>query len=280
MGVGVDVAATMVTGLERRLRSRNPDTRYEVINAGVPGYNTRQQLAYLETEGLKLQPDLVVLGFYVGNDLHDNRHDVPLHVEEGYLRKGEVPQGLLPRSIRSFLEMHSHLYHLVWPVARRLTDPAFDRSRAQVQLAYVRVFAVTEDNESRAIWQATRQRLEEVARLKKAYGFAVLVVIIPDPYQASPSRWKALLAQAGVDEIHYRADAPNNRLTEFCKQLGLPVLDLLPPLARATGPQPVYLGLDGHWTELGNQVAADAVYSYIANKCDQCLSIRPKERLE
>jgi hypothetical protein len=42
-----------------------------VINAGYPGTHTGEQLALLKKYGLQYQPDLVVLGFFVGNDFKD-----------------------------------------------------------------------------------------------------------------------------------------------------------------------------------------------------------------
>jgi hypothetical protein len=45
--------------------------RSEVINAGVSGFGTAEQLILLENEGLKYKPDVVVLAFY-RNDLEDN----------------------------------------------------------------------------------------------------------------------------------------------------------------------------------------------------------------
>lgn len=54
---------------ERYLSHRN--AKAEVINAGVSGYSTAEALAFLESEGYKYQPDVVVLGFYA-NDLEDN----------------------------------------------------------------------------------------------------------------------------------------------------------------------------------------------------------------
>ena len=41
----------------------------EVINAGIPGYTTYQELEFLKIYGLQMEPDLVVLGF-VFNDLY------------------------------------------------------------------------------------------------------------------------------------------------------------------------------------------------------------------
>lgn len=43
----------------------------EVINAGISGFGTAEQLVFLENEGLKYHPDIVVLAFYA-NDFEDN----------------------------------------------------------------------------------------------------------------------------------------------------------------------------------------------------------------
>ena len=57
--------------LEQRLEAWRPDITWEVWNLGVPGYNTGQELAYLEEVGQRYAPDLVVVGFYP-NDLQNN----------------------------------------------------------------------------------------------------------------------------------------------------------------------------------------------------------------
>ena len=56
--------------VERRLNARfaNAPPSIEVINAGVPGYTTYQELEFLKIYGLDMKPDLVILGF-VFNDL-------------------------------------------------------------------------------------------------------------------------------------------------------------------------------------------------------------------
>ena len=58
--------------LEARLKSWRPDVDWQVWNAGVPGYNTSQELAHLLEVGPTFQPDLVVVGFFE-NDLTDNQ---------------------------------------------------------------------------------------------------------------------------------------------------------------------------------------------------------------
>ena len=57
--------------LEHRLTSWRPDVDWQIWNAGVPGYNTSQELAYLERVGSVYKPDLVIVGFHP-NDVTSN----------------------------------------------------------------------------------------------------------------------------------------------------------------------------------------------------------------
>lgn len=43
----------------------------QVLNAGVSGFSTAEELVFLENEGIKYDPDVVILGFY-RNDIEDN----------------------------------------------------------------------------------------------------------------------------------------------------------------------------------------------------------------
>ncbi len=49
----------------------NHGLNVEVINTGVSGFSNAEELVFLENEGIKYQPDYVVLGFYA-NDFMDN----------------------------------------------------------------------------------------------------------------------------------------------------------------------------------------------------------------
>ena len=55
--------------LERELAARG--LRYEVINAGTRGWGTDQSLLFLQEEGLRYQPDIVIY-LWCDNDLFDN----------------------------------------------------------------------------------------------------------------------------------------------------------------------------------------------------------------
>jgi lysophospholipase L1-like esterase len=53
---------------EEFLNQGLPKARFEVINFGIPGYNTHQEVRLLETQLLSYAPDLVILGYCSRND--------------------------------------------------------------------------------------------------------------------------------------------------------------------------------------------------------------------
>jgi hypothetical protein len=71
-GLRVPLEQTFDKVLEAELNAGAPaGLRYEVVNAGVSGWGTDQQLLWLRGEGVKYQPDLVLLAFFPGNDFQN-----------------------------------------------------------------------------------------------------------------------------------------------------------------------------------------------------------------
>ena len=70
MGWGVRQEDTYGRQLEALLNQKGADSlHYEVINAGVPGWNLENALAYLQAEGQKYEPDLILLNLTIANDI-------------------------------------------------------------------------------------------------------------------------------------------------------------------------------------------------------------------
>ena len=70
MGWGVHEENTYGRQLESLLEAESGgDLHFEVINAGVPGWNLENAFAYLQAEGLKYEPDLILLGLTIANDI-------------------------------------------------------------------------------------------------------------------------------------------------------------------------------------------------------------------
>ncbi len=72
-GFGVLDPETYSVQLETILSERHPDLDVQVVNAGVPGYGTIDELIWLRERGREADPDLIVAQFLSVNDFAINR---------------------------------------------------------------------------------------------------------------------------------------------------------------------------------------------------------------
>jgi lysophospholipase L1-like esterase len=124
--IGYEVAQdeTYAAVLERYLEKKGIDA--EVINAGMSGNSTAEELVFLENEGMNYDPDVVVLGF-CSNDPQDNIKADLFRLEDGDLilhRHEYVPAIRIRNFLNSFwlyrwLSEHSYLHNYMNTVATR-----------------------------------------------------------------------------------------------------------------------------------------------------------------
>ena len=260
MGVGVELEETLTEQLERTLGERVSDREVEIVNMGVAGYSTRQELAALESRGVGYAPDLVVLGFFVGNDFSENSGP-PLRAEDGYLVNPVRQQGMIPYSVRRFVKLHSQLYHFVWPIQRRMRGHGAVESRDSAR-RIAEVF-LTDDDAAGAITRPSLEALDELVTACERLELPLAVILIPDHSQVVTASWDGLVRQTENDPRTYTAAAPNRRLARHLERRGVPTLDLLPAFLEREDRDDLYLPIDKHWTASGHDVATDATADFV-----------------
>ncbi len=117
-GYEVEQAETFASVLERELASQSQ--RVEVLNAGVSGFSTAEELLYLERELGRYEPDVVVLSFF-SNDLADNVRTGLFGLEgttlvahaDRYVPMGRLGNFLNSNALFNFLSEHSNLMALL-----------------------------------------------------------------------------------------------------------------------------------------------------------------------
>jgi lysophospholipase L1-like esterase len=67
VGWGVEDDKTVPKQLEKLLNARGDGRKYEVINAGVGNYNSSMEATWMMTKGIKFQPDMVILGYFIND---------------------------------------------------------------------------------------------------------------------------------------------------------------------------------------------------------------------
>jgi len=74
--IGLPLEEAFHKRLEKKLNDKVKGPKVEVINTGVSGFGTDNELLFCIHEGYKYDPDLVLLVFNVGNDISDNSHNL------------------------------------------------------------------------------------------------------------------------------------------------------------------------------------------------------------
>jgi lysophospholipase L1-like esterase len=161
--------------LERELRARAAARgdlrRFEVINAGVIGYSTDQEAAFLRIEGWKYQPDLVLVNYYPVNDTHNKlamyrRREQLRSLHPWLLAVSEAPKRLY---LRQF-----------WKGARRALKARLRVARAGGDPAAAREDWTEGYREGARGWEAVETALAEIGAEARARRTAVLAVMLPD----------------------------------------------------------------------------------------------------
>jgi lysophospholipase L1-like esterase len=238
-GWGVPYEEAYGPQTERLLRKRL-GREVEVIPAGIPGYDTETELAWLETFGWDLEPDLVVLQFCASNDFADNLLP-PFEVKDGFLhrpsRRRAVGAAYRSRgAVVDWLERHSHL----WVFLSRRYRSFGRRDRRALKERQVRNL----NREYRLAYEKTAQLLERMAEACRAHGVPLVVFNAAVKYQVE---------DADLVERDLLLE-PDRFLERTCARLGIPLVDTVPAFLQDDGG--LFLEKDAHWSVRGHALAA------------------------
>lgn len=268
------------TLLEERLAADRSRT-VEVLRLGVPGTGPAFQLRLWQIEAAVLAPDVVIVGFFVGNDFTDHRGNC------GALCGGPPSAGsrlasasALYRAVRNLLRIRRATAAAVRDRPRPADDSskppgapipgyaaAFDPDRPSLNHAdFIAVetqrMALCLISEHAAFEELLNRAAAEVIELAaevERSGARCVVMVIPDQYQVDPALVAEVLANSGRSVDDYDLDRPQRRLTEVLGAAGVEVLDLLPVFRAHASDGPLYRPSDTHWNRRGNELAAHAL---------------------
>jgi lysophospholipase L1-like esterase len=244
----------------------------ETINAGVSAVGLATELAILVETGVRLDPDVVVLGFYL-NDAEPSRGVHLLRVPRALawswlarhawrlaslaLARGESGAELPERDEQDAAWRHDlrALEHdkTRWRDEIRKRFPPGDGRPQESPAAFNRVILSRIDSWGRAWSTATWRSLEplffELKRQASIHDFELLIVGFPVRLQV---------------EAKFVYDHPQQELRTIAETIEAPFLDLLPLLREAHRRESVPLFYDqGHHTSRGNAVIAAAILDFI-----------------
>jgi len=247
----VEDAEVYTEVLEASLAAVESATHYEVLNLGMSGFGTADELALWESLGVRLEPDFVIVQMSLINDPSENLYCRWYEVSEGKVVPREAPRGGAGSSIGDFLGSQFHAAQLIrhalrsrfGPDAARLKGIAGHKDRYH-DLLYAKLGSEADFEED---WETTFIYLKELRDRVSEAGASFLLVVRPlDP------------DVEGARESYY----PREQLFAYCDKVGIEFLDLTPVFAEKSGGdiRKVRFEVDTHWLPQAHQWAAEAVF--------------------
>ena len=276
-GHGVEIEETYAALLEKRLRAGKTSTNSseaqppEVLNFGVDGYATCQELLWLEHRARSWRPDGVVVGVYLGNDLRENfdanglsdfrrplldhkLQPVPVSSEDLASATDSSDRSVL-QVTKDFLSDHSRLYATVGSALRDTTanevlarfglmrPPRHRTSRESIRLCQgghgqllwcLYFFQDQPQRESRALRRLADQ-LERMQQRCQELGSRFLAVLLPARLQVEGELAEVREAAAFLglpEDPRPIIERLHREVVAALEQRGISYLDAL-PLAQA-----------------------------------------------
>lgn len=217
----------------------------DVVNLGITGYGTDQELLALKEYGLRYKPDLVILQFFSSNDVYESSQsetygrNKPYFTDERELTLHNVPVPRKPALTEFFDQLRTRqmLKQTLGSYWERLSNRLF-QTRAREERE-------TDRRTSETI-PLVQRMVREIADISKRNGAEFLIVLTPGG-EVHP----------GLPHPKFSVPFPNSN-----------VLDLRPAFEEsvAKGGQPVFAHPDFHWTAEGNRIAAGEIRHWIEQR--------------
>jgi lysophospholipase L1-like esterase len=255
-------ADSMLATLMERDLTRATGRSVEVINGGVSGWGTGDELRYLTRYGLAYHPDLVVVAMTLHNDISDNLRREWYTLHDGIL----VDRDPQPKSwvqfkileLKAFLATRVQLYQLLRRVRH---EGEMQRVGQALNAHVVELFTVPSPPNIGLGWQLTERLLGAMRDTSKAAGSQMAVVLLPLRYQLTDTTFASFVKHAKMPPDRMGMYQPQTMVRRMADSLHVPVVDLLPAFQQwtAAGKAPLYLDWDGHWNDAGHRLAANVV---------------------
>lgn len=238
----------------------------DVINMGVAGYSTDQELLTFDSQGKRYAPDVTILMFYYNDVWYNNQGSFWRGCKPRFERSGEklamvpvndaVCRAGSGHGIKAWLQSHSRLMGLIRDCVERndlLTRclTALHLKKVPAEFAPWRKTSTLEVEEA---WQITGRLLAELKNRVESSGSKFMVFYIPSSLEIDAGIYQATMRRYGFNEEQWDPRQIPRRLSSLCAAEGIILVD--PTAEFQQSGKLLYYAHDGHWNSQGNALAA------------------------
>ena len=238
--------------LEEKL-NKISNISFEVINSGVSGFGTADELKYLETKGLNLNPDMIILQFTLGNDVIDNVYDNNFYYIKNSNILNKTYKKKYAHKIEDFFGSYSHFAQFLrLSLRKKFSSSKEEWERKSIEYHEV-IYKKKSEEDLQKEWNETRLYLKKINNICNDKKIRFAIIFVPLNLHITSEEYDANNAY------------PNNVLLDFGKEEKIKMLDLTPTFrAESKGNLSlVRWVIDSHWRPKPHQWAADAIYNFL-----------------
>jgi SGNH hydrolase-like domain, acetyltransferase AlgX len=268
MGWGVPEEKAYPRLVETQLNTLSLLYKVQAINAGFTAAGPSGYYLYLKLQGLKLTPDVVVVGLYLGNDII-SRRDIEwiktdtdglpeiIRSKSSYVdNNGNLRNTTIPIPYRFPILRSSHLFiyliHSLFGHAPTQTEELTSNDFVNALVCQYKETCHELDQQKAEVMMI----LIGMKKLIEKSGAKFVVALIPTDFQIHADAW--LKYRLPFPLLHKDRELPNKQFAQWLDEAGIDYIDLLPIFMEHESEQ-MYFVRDDHWNERGHQIASETI---------------------
>jgi SGNH hydrolase-like domain, acetyltransferase AlgX len=253
------------------------DPHVELLRLGVPATGPDFQYRLWQIEGSRLEPDLVIQAFFVGNDFVDHRGTKATKgLRKNHRRELVADHWLSFRVARNLVRMSRGVVRNQGTIAVgakydqggfpipeyslhfEADRPTFVHDKF-IEIETERMAVCLDENEAKfeVLLDRVGATLAAFHSEVENLGARFVVMIIPDEYRVDARLAAEIALTEGRSLSDYDLDRPARRLGEYLSEHGIDYLDVTPEFVEIGESQTLYRIRDTHWNHNGNLLAGE-----------------------
>jgi hypothetical protein len=253
----------------------NDNGTVEIINAGMEAMGPGYYWHILKKYGDLFKPDLVLVGFFVGNDFQQASFFVFIG---NFISE---PKDLTKRYSKYYQFRHWRLYKLLKNKYVRYREAEKREQEAKIlpprqvgtfsrdtflhiEEAKSWIFDKKHHKQLRKKWDECSDIILKMKDWCDRRKIKLVVAIFPDQFQVDEKLREAVLTRyKNPARKNLDLSYPDDLIMKFCRAHDIHCLDLLKPFQEQGKSRQLYALRDTHWNEAGNRLAADLIFQYL-----------------
>ncbi len=242
-------------GNDGKSNANNTRLNVEVINAGVSGYGTNEEMLFLKETAIKYNPDMVIISFAL-NDIVS----VPL-----VFRSKDIKTRIILK-VKDFVKYNFWSYNYL--LVKIGTLKYNIRNIILGKPGNTTANAINEEDYTpkSAVWNFTYEAMKEVKAAADANNAKLVIAILPELRFFNNTTPQAYQYARLHESISEQFKLVRKESGSGASRAGVEVIDLTPALSNYTRQELTVSETDAHPNKKGNEVIAKAIKEFLDRK--------------